>query len=215
MSKYEVPTLLENMGTIITDVANETAYILQVYVPCGYEPETVAKHIKDRTGIICYVRNFIGLEPMAANILGDYVYIQVSPSANYRLPAIRKQISEALLEEYGKAGSDVKDFLRAISACPAGCKFALQYDSMWAVWNAMIDQELWSYFGYVVNQILNADLKDKLKPFKLVNIERIRNMKAFYSQSIVLGIETPTKVFTATYLKAINPFTPPEIEHEN
>ena len=212
MSKYEVPTLLDYVGKL-AGIDDEKVYVLQVYVPRGYKPEKVAELINDQTRIVCYCRNFIRLSSAVADIMDDYVYINVASSAGYSLPTIRKQISEALLEEYGKAGSDVKDFLRAISACPAGCKFALQYDSMWAVWNAMIDREQWSYFGYVVNQILDDNLKDKLKPFKLSNLDSIRNMRDYdvrTNRTVSL-----TGVFAAEYLKSINPFTPPEVKHES
>jgi hypothetical protein len=214
MPKYEVPTLLEYAG-MLTDVDDETVYILQVYVPSGYEPETVAKLINDQTCIVCYCRNFIGLGSTAADRAAKYVYINVASAVAHRLPEIRKQICEVLQAEYGKAGSDVKAFLRAIDACASGSKFALQYDSMWDVWNAMIDQEQWLYFCYTVNQILDDDLKDKLKPFKLVNIERIRNMKDFYSRSFASDPKAPTAVFSTEYLKSINPFMRPEGKDEN
>ena len=212
---YKIPTLIENNGTT-TDIEDEVVYILQVYVPRGYKQEEVAKLINDQTRIVCYCRNFIGLDSFAADRAARYVYINVASSAAHRYPEIRRQIREVLQAEYGKDGSDVKDFLRAISACSSGCKFALQYDSMWAVWNAMIDQEQWSYFGYVVIQILNEYLEDKLKPFKLVNIERIRVMNEFCKHAYADDPDVkPTEVFAATYLKSINPFRRPEGRNED
>lgn len=210
MPKYEVPTLLENMGNF-TGIDDGKVYVLQVYVPCGYKPEEVAELINYRTRLVCYYRKFIGLED--AFVTAEYVYINVASPAAHDLPEFRKQIREVLLAEYGKAVSDVADFLRAISACSAGCKFALQYDSMWDVWNAMIDQEQWSYFGYVVNQILDDYLKDKLKPFKLSNLDSIRNMRDYDVRTNRTG--GLTSVFAAEYLKSINPFTPPEAKHED
>ena len=121
----------------------------------------------------------------------------------------RDRLTEVLSAKFGSGPSDdLKSFLREINACSDGTKFALQYSSMADVWDAMIDQDKWSYFDYVAAQLGYEQWREsKLVP-NAKNRDVIKSLREMLDsrQSVA---DFWGKSFSKTFLKQLNPFPKP------
>lgn len=105
-------------------------------------------------------------------------------------------------------GLEVENFLKDTGACSEGSKFALQYSSMADVWDAMIDQDKWSYFDYVVAQLsYKRRCKSELAP-NAKNLDVIESLRAVLDPGPAAE-DVWGKSFSKTFLKQLNPFQKP------
>ena len=210
---YKIPTLLKELGTLTAEDIDDLHYsaqyyVLQIWVPEDYDAREVARELNKHTGLATYCPEFFAGYRKAPRC----VYVNVARGAEARrIPEFRDRINNTLYKVYGSRLLGVKEFLRAISACSDGCRFALQYDSMWDVWNAMVDYKKWEYLHYTIHQINSKTEAGELEEFNLTRLSDLRKLDEFRGTDVgALG-----RVFRSEYLKAINPFKRPEGRSED
>ena len=118
----------------------------------------------------------------------------------------REELIETFSANFGSVDSkaQIREFLKQISACPVGSRFALQFESMAEVWDAMVGQEQWEYFAYVIGKLLDPKWEDTTKVIK--NYKNLDNIRILCTMRDKNPVEYWRTSFSPDFLKNLNPF---------
>jgi hypothetical protein len=105
-------------------------------------------------------------------------------------------------EAYGK--DQIREFLKQISACSAGSSFALQFNSMAEVWDAMVSQARWEYLAYVIGKLQDPKWGAATKVIK--NSKNLDNIRKLYTMQNKNPVKYWSTSFSRDFLKNLNPF---------
>lgn len=118
----------------------------------------------------------------------------------------RKTLIESLSAKFGSVDSkdQIREFLKQISACPAGASFALQFNSMAEVWDEMLSQEQWEYLAYVIGKLM--DPKWGADTAVIRNSRNLDSIRQLYEMRNKNPVEYWRTSFSTDFLKNLNPF---------
>ena len=120
---------------------------------------------------------------------------------------LREELIEAFSDKFGSAAcvkDQIREFLKQISACPAGSSFALQFNSMAEVWDEMLSQEQWEYLAFVIAKLMDPKWGADTEVIK--NSRNLDNIRKLYEMRNKKPVEYWRTSFSTDFLKNLNPF---------
>ena len=106
-------------------------------------------------------------------------------------------------------GLEVENFLKDTGACPTGSKFALQYKSMYDVWEAACEDEHIDYVSFMLEKMYNVpDLVTKYNCNKY-NVNAMVALATIPNASLSATSKRLSKNTTVELRKMLNPFPKP------
>lgn len=122
--------------------------------------------------------------------------------AKNALYRINKWAANAYPAEDSENG--VPQFCDAIDACDEGLGFALQFESIAEVWDAMVDQERWEYLAYVIGKLQDPNWGAGTAVIK--SSKNLDNIRKLYTMRNKNPVEYWRTSFSPDFLKNLNPF---------